>query len=34
MNEQEKNMGETLFDINHTNIFWDLSPKAKETKQK
>ena len=28
----EENIGRTLFDINHNNIFLDLSPKAKETK--
>ena len=27
-------MGRTLFDINHSNIFLDLSPKAKETEAK
>ena len=26
----EENIGKTLFDINHSNIFLDLSPKAKE----
>ena len=30
----EKNIGRKLFDINHENIFLDLSPKAKETKVK
>ena len=28
----EENIGRTLFNINHSNIFLDLSPKAKETK--
>ena len=27
----EKNIGRTLFDIIHSNIFFDPSPKAKET---
>ena len=27
-------VGRTLFDINHSNIFLDLSPKGKETKAK
>ena len=30
----EENIGRTLFDINHSNIFVDLSPKAKERKQR
>ena len=30
----EENMGRRLFDINFSNIFLDLSPKAKETKAK
>ena len=30
----EENIGRTLFDINCSNIFWDLSPKAKEIKAK
>ena len=30
----EENIGSTLFDINHSNISLDLSPKAKETKTK
>ena len=30
----EETIGRTLFDINHSNIFLDLSPKAKETKTK
>ena len=30
----EENIGRTLFDINHCNIFLDLSPKAKEAKVK
>ena len=30
----EENIGRTLFDINCSNNFWDLSPKAKETKAK
>ena len=30
----EENLGRTLFDINHCNIFLDLSSKAKETKAK
>ena len=30
----EENIGRTLFDINRSNIFLDLSPKAKETKAK
>ena len=30
----EENIGRTLFDINCTNIFLDLSPKAKEIKAK
>ena len=30
----EKNTGRRLFDINHSNIFLDLPPKAKETKAK
>ena len=29
----EENIGETLFDINHSNIFLDLFPKAKEIKE-
>ena len=28
----EENIGRTLFDINHSNIFLDPSTKAKETK--
>ena len=27
----EENIGRTLFDINHSTMFLDLSPKAKET---
>ena len=27
----EQNIGRTLFDINRSNIFLDLSPKAEET---
>ena len=30
----EENIGRTLYDINCSNIFLDLSPKAKETKAK
>ena len=30
----EENIGRTLFDINHSNIFLDSYPKAKETKAK
>ena len=30
----EENKGRTLFDINNSNIFFDLSPKAKELKAK
>ena len=30
----EKNIIGTLFDVNHSNIFLDLSPKLKEIKQK
>ena len=30
----ENNIGRTCFDINHSNIVLDLSPKAKETKAK
>ena len=30
----EENTGKTLFDISHSNIFWALSPKAKDTKAK
>ena len=30
----EENIGKTLFDINHSNIFWYLSPKARETNAK
>ena len=30
----EENVGRTLFDINCSSIFLDLSPKAKETKAK
>ena len=30
----EQNIGRMLFDINHSNIFLDLLPKAKETKAK
>ena len=30
----EENIGTTHFDINHSNIFLDLSPEAKETKEK
>ena len=26
----EENTGRTLFNLSHSNIFWDLSPKAKE----
>ena len=27
----EENIGRTLFGVNHSNVFLDLSPKAKET---
>ena len=30
----EKNIGRTPFDVNHSNIFFDSSPKAKEIKAK
>ena len=30
----EENIGRTLFDINHSNIFFNLSPKSKEIKAK
>ena len=30
----EENIGRTLFDINHTNIFFDLSPRVMEIKTK
>ena len=30
----DKNIGRTLFDINHRNIFLDLYPQAKETEAK
>ena len=30
----EENIGGTLFDINHSNIVWDMCPSAKETKAK
>ena len=30
----EENIGGTLFDINHSNIFLNLSPEAEETKAK
>ena len=30
----EENIGRTLFGINHSNTFLDLSPKAKETRAK
>ena len=30
----EENIGRTLFDINHSSIFLDVSPKAKEAKTK
>ena len=30
----EENIGKKLFDINHSNIFLDQSPKAKEIKAK
>ena len=30
----EKNIGKALFDINHSSIFLDQSPKAKEIKAK
>ena len=30
----EEDIGRTLFDINYSNIFLDLSPKAKEMKAK
>ena len=30
----EENIGRTLFDINHSNIFLDLFPKVKEIKAK
>ena len=29
----EENIGRTLFDMNHSNTFWDLSPKAKKKKK-
>ena len=29
----EENIGETLSDINHSNIFLDLFPKAKEIRE-
>jgi len=30
----EENLGRTFSDINHSNIYLDLSPKAKETETK
>ena len=30
----EKNIGSNLFDISHSNLFHDVSPKARETKAK
>ena len=30
----KKNIGRTLFDINHNNVFWDFSPRVMETKAK
>ena len=30
----EENIGRTLFDVNHNNIFWDPSPKVKNIKAK
>ena len=30
----EENIGRTLFEMNHSNTFWDLSPKAKKKKKK
>ena len=30
----EEDIGRTLFDINHSNIFFDLSPRVMETKAK
>ena len=30
----EENIGRTLFDINHSNIFFDLSPRVIEIKTK
>ena len=30
----EENIGETFFDINHSQMFLDQSPKAKEIKAK
>ena len=30
----EENIGETLFDINHTKIFFDLPPRVTEIKTK
>ena len=30
----EENIGRTLFDINHSNVFLVLSPKAKEVRAK
>ena len=30
----EENIGSNLFDISHSNFFQDISPKAKETKEK
>ena len=34
INLLEENIGRTLFDINCSNIYFDLSPKAKEIKAK
>ena len=30
----EENIGRTLFDVNHSSIFLDMSPKPKEIKEK
>ena len=30
----EENIGSNLFNIGHSNFFHDMSPKARETKQK
>ena len=30
----EENIDRTRFDVNHSNIFWNVSPKAKEIKTK
>ena len=34
MKLQEKNIGRSLFDINHSNIFMNPSPKANKRKKK